>query len=127
MLHSLDIAELLLRLFYALIGLSLELLNLTEESLPLSFGVEFLLGELVNIFVFLVNLVQVEVARADFVDGFNDVLLHRVVVERNFCYFLVYLYSFKDLLSHPLLDQVVAQTQDLQSGELALEHFEEIL
>jgi hypothetical protein len=110
-----------------LVGFVLEFSDLTEQELPLSLGLHLLGGQLVQVFIFLADLIQEEVASANLVDLLDDVVLNGVVVQLDLSYLLVVLQGLQQSLSRLLLQQVVSQTDHLEGGELTFDHLHELL
>jgi hypothetical protein len=115
-----------MRLSNRLVCLLLELVNFGVQKLLLGLSLLLELSQLDHILVFQVQLVKLSVSDAQFLNGFENLLLDWVVLQVDLCDGLVGLEGILDLLTRLVSNQIVPHVQSLQRGEFALEHFQEV-
>lgn len=126
LLQLLDLSQFYLSIKDGLVSLAFQILNLLAERLALRLRLHFLLHQLVQIFVLLIDLVQVLVPQAELLDLLSHFLLDWVVVDLQLHDGLVVLQGFHDQLTTFVLDQVVTDAQTGQRRERASDHVQEL-
>ena len=84
-------------------------------------------SKLINVFVFLINFVQLVVSLADLHDLLDAVGLDWVVVDVDFGDRLVLLQCILDPLCRPGLNKIVSKAESLDRREWTLNHLQELL
>lgn len=109
------------------ISLHLEIFNFSIERTRLSLGVSLLFQKIIDVFILLVDLIELEVSLANLFDLLDHVLFNWVVVEENFCDGLVDFEGIFKVFANFSSEKIVAEAQTLKGCVWTLNHVEEFL